>query len=193
VSLQNMTKQLFASELIKMVREMPFEKVRVVELCKRCETDRRTFYYHFIDKYDLAAWIFSGDYLESLSAEQGRFTLQHAINILEKMYHNRSFYRAIFSDTSQNAIRNYSYKYFCELGFSVMKKHFGIEVLTKEMDYAVRAHSHACCELSFEWLKGDLDYTPEQFAILQYRYMPAELKAAYGIEGEYSLSQDRLS
>ena len=187
MALKNMTKQLFASELVQMVRQMPFEKVRVGDLCRRCGADRRTFYYHLTDKYDLAAWIFSRDYVESLDAEQGQFTLQHAVNILEKMYQNRTFYRAVFSDTSQNAIRHYSYRYFCELGASAMKKHFGIEVLTTEMEYAVRAHSHACCELSFEWLRGDLNYTPEQFATLQYRYMPPELKAAYGIKGEYSL------
>lgn len=187
MSLHNMTKNIFASELINMVREMPFEKIRIGDLCKRVGANRRTFYYHFMDKYDLVAWIFARDYLESLEAEHGRFVLQHSINILEKMYSNRHFYRAVFSDTSQNAIRSYTYKFFVDQGTEAMKKHFGLEVLTIEMDYAVRSHAHACTELSFEWLKGDLKYTPEQFATLQYRYMPAELKAAYGIEGEYSL------
>lgn len=187
MAIKNATKNLFAAELGEMVKEMPFEKVRVGELCRRVGADRRTFYYHFMDKYDLAAWIYFRDYKEALAAEQGKYTLQHAINILERMYENRAFYRAVFSDTSQNAIRNYSYKYFCDLGAAAMKKHFGLEVLTMEMDYAVRAHAHACNELSFEWLKGDLNYTPEQFAILQYRYMPAELKEAYGIEGEFHI------
>lgn len=189
MTLRNRTKKLFSEELIQMVKEMSFEKVRVSQLCKRCGADRRTFYYHFIDKYDLVAWIFSEDYISALNAEEGKFTLQHAINILEKMYQNRSFYRAVFSDTSQNAIRNYSYQYFCDLGSSAMKKHFHLEELSMEMDYAIRAHSHACCELSFEWLKGDLNYTPRQFATLQYRYMPSELKEAYGITGEYTLNE----
>lgn len=70
-----------------------------------------------------------------------------------------------------------------------MKNHYHLEVLTMEMDYALRAHAHACCELSFEWLKGELNYTPQQFATLQYRYMPLELKEAYGIKGEYSLKE----
>lgn len=69
--------------------------------------------------------------------------------------------------------------------YKAMKKHFQTETLSIDKDYAVRAHAHACVELSFEWLKGELEYTPEQFARLQYRFMPSVLKEAYGIEGEY--------
>lgn len=185
MTLRNITKKIFADELVKMVSEMPFDKIRVGELCRRCGADRRTFYYHFMDKYDLVSWIFTQDYIQSLEAENGIFTLQHSINILERMYEKKDFYKAVFSDTSQNAIRHYSYGYFVKQGSEAMKKHFHTETLSMERDYAVRAHAHACVELSFEWLKGELSYTPEQFARLQYRFMPADLKAAYGITGEY--------
>ena len=66
-----------------------------------------------------------------------------------------------------------------------MKKHFHMEVLPEDMDYAVRSHAYACISLTFEWLQGELDYTPDQFARLQYRFMPDRLKEAYGIEGDF--------
>ena len=53
------------------------------------------------------------------------------------------------------------------------------------MNYAVRSHAYACIGLTFEWLQGELDYTPEQFARLQYRFMPQKLKDAYGIKGDF--------
>ena len=185
MAIKNATKNIFAAELIKMVHEMPIEKVRVGELCKRCGADRRTFYYHFIDKYDLVAWIYARDYKTSLEAEQGKFTLQHSINILEKMYANREFYKAAFSDSSQNAIRKYAFTFFYDLGTNAMKKHFGLDSLPLEMEYGVRSHSHAAVEITLEWLKGEVNYTPEEFAMLQHHYMPQALKDAYGIEGEY--------
>lgn len=184
MAVAELTKNMFAEELIRMVSEIPFEKVRVGDLCRRCNADRRTFYYHFMDKYDLIAWIFTRDYSESYNAEKS-YTLRHSINILEKMFERKEFYKAVWSDHSQNAIRNYAYQYFYQLGTDAIKKHFGIEKLSAEDDYAVRMHGHACVEISFEWLNGEVNYTPEEFARLQYHFMPDVLKAGYGIEGTY--------
>ncbi len=185
MAIKDATKSIFAQELIRMVRKTPLAKVRVSDLCARCGADRRTFYYHFIDKYDLVAWIFTRDYISSLEAEQGQFTLQHSINILGKMARNKDFYKAVFTDNSQNAVRHYTYSYFYKLGTDAMKEHFAIDILPPEMEYAVMHHSHATVEITIEWLLGEHDYTPEQFARLQYHFMPDDLKAAYGIVGEY--------
>lgn len=58
MTLKNQTKLLFAQELEQMLKVMPMEKIRIVDLCKRCGTITQTFYYHFHDKYELVAWIF---------------------------------------------------------------------------------------------------------------------------------------
>ena len=52
------TKGMFADELEAMMERMPLSKVRVRDLCERCGVERRVFYYHFKDKYDLVAWMF---------------------------------------------------------------------------------------------------------------------------------------
>ncbi len=36
----------------------PIDKIRITEICQSAEIERSTFYYHFKDKYELAAWIF---------------------------------------------------------------------------------------------------------------------------------------
>ena len=185
MALRDNTKILFANTLKSMLKEMPFEKVRVDELCRRCGAHRRTFYYHFMDKYDLVAWIWMQDYMEALDAEHGEYTLQHVINNLEKMQADQTFYKAVYSDNSQNSIRNDLFRYFYTLGRDMMKHHFGIEDLTVEMDYAVRSHAYASIGMAFDWLQGKVAYTPEQFARLQYHFMPKDLRDAYGIIGEY--------
>ena len=37
----------------EMLEEMPFDKITVLELTKRCEISHNTFYYHFQDIYEL--------------------------------------------------------------------------------------------------------------------------------------------
>ena len=61
-SLKNQTKLLFAQKLEEMLQTIPMDKIRIIDLCKRCETIPQTFYYHFHDKYELVAWIFLYDF-----------------------------------------------------------------------------------------------------------------------------------
>lgn len=37
------------------LNEMPYEKIKITDLCRDCGVNRRTFYYHFRNIEDLAA------------------------------------------------------------------------------------------------------------------------------------------
>ena len=181
MSLRDNTRKLFAKTLKEMLREMPMEKVRVNELCRRCGADRQTFYYHFRDKYDLATWIFAKDYESVLSDTDGQYTIEHAAAILRRMQDDKQFYRKVFSDRSQNAISAYIYDYFVTLGTDAVRHSFGDNALDIYTVYEIKSHSFACVGHTMEWLEGRSEYTPEEFARLQYQFMPLLLKRAYGI------------
>lgn len=50
------TKKLFAEALKKIILQKSFSKVTVSELIRECGVNRKTFYYHFSDVYDLLKW-----------------------------------------------------------------------------------------------------------------------------------------
>ena len=181
MSLRDRTKKLFADTLKDMLKEMPMEKVRINELCRRCGADRQTFYYHFRDKYDLATWIFTRDYETVLMDTSGQYTIEHAAAILQRMHDDKLFYRKVFSDRSQNAISTYIFEYFVTLGTEAVRRQFGEEALTVDTVYEIKSHSFACVGHTLEWLEGRSGYSPEEFARLQYQFMPSILKKAYGI------------
>ena len=54
----NITKNALAASMKKMMRRRPFEKISVSDICMDCGINRKSFYYHFRDKYDLVNWIF---------------------------------------------------------------------------------------------------------------------------------------
>ena len=180
--LKDRTKWLFANTLMEMVETMPLEKVRVRELCERCGADRQTFYYHFSDKYDLAAWIYIQDYESSLTDTDGKYTVEHAAGILRRMKDKEVFYRKALSDKSQNAISQYLYEYYVKLGTTAVCADRGTDKLPVQDLYAIKSHAFACVGHTMEWLEGKAGYTPMEFALLQYTYMPDFLKKAYGIE-----------
>ena len=181
MGLRDYTKQLFANTLEDMMRTTPLQKIRVKDLCGKCGAERQSFYYHFKDKYDLTAWIFMQDYQSSLLGENDLYNEEHVVRILQKMKDKGAFYKTAFADQSQNAVQQYIVEYFTKLGEDRIIQGLGEDAMTTEARFAVRSHSFACLGHTVEWLNGKSDYTPEEFARLQYQFMPDILKRAYGI------------
>ncbi|MBQ1491718.1 MAG: TetR/AcrR family transcriptional regulator C-terminal domain-containing protein [Blautia sp.] len=178
------TKQLLAETLKESLSRMPLEKVRVDALCKECGLDRRTFYYHFKDKYDLVAWIFLQDYEGALKEENGMPTLEMVERVLRKMHTQRAFYRKVFSDKSQNAISQYIYDLYVQMFKEKVLSFLGKEELSHKEMYTIKSYVFACVGHTKEWFEGITDYSPEEFAFLQRNEMPPILRRAYHLEEE---------
>ena len=50
------TKQMLCDALISLSAKKPFSKITVSEIVTLCDVNRKTFYYHFTDVYDLLEW-----------------------------------------------------------------------------------------------------------------------------------------
>ncbi len=180
MALRDRTRQLFADTLKDMMKQMPLEKVRVGELCRLCGAERRSFYYHFRDKYDLVAWIYLQDYHASVPKTAGGYTLeQHIVQMLRRMRDKEQFYRKAFSDSSQNSIEQYIYEKFVEQGEEIVRSYTGNSSLSQNDLYDIKSYSFACIGHTREWLNGKSEYSPEEFAHQQYRSMPDILRNAY--------------
>ena len=91
----------------EMLDEMPFEKITVSSLAKRCEISPNTFYYHYEDIYDLLEkwfaikreeWIDLHDWKMSLkrmadSCKANKKRFYHIYNSLSRNYLERMIFR----------------------------------------------------------------------------------------------------
>ena len=59
----NLTKRALAAAMKELMEQMPFSKISVSDIAEQCGMNRKSFYYHFKDKYDLVNWIFDMEYL----------------------------------------------------------------------------------------------------------------------------------
>ena len=58
LSMSMLTMKTIMQTFSEMIEEMPFDKITVLALVKRCEINHNTFYYHFQDLYELLdKWI----------------------------------------------------------------------------------------------------------------------------------------
>ena len=60
----SITKKALADALKQLMAEKPLQKISVGDICERCNMNRRSFYYHFRDKYDLVNWVFYTEFAE---------------------------------------------------------------------------------------------------------------------------------
>ena len=70
--------------------------------------NRKSFYYHFKDKYDLVNWIYSTEFI-AVAKERGYSDVN--MDLLADMcvyfYDNRDFYRRVFIVEGQNSFTDY--------------------------------------------------------------------------------------
>lgn len=179
MALNDRTKVYYAEALEHLLQTKPFEKIQVKDLCEYCNTTRTTFYYHFRDKYDLAAWIFNQDYNAVFFASDADMTEQTAVKLLERMYEKRGFYKKVFTDHSQNSIRNYIHDFNVENGQKVVKFTYHVEKPSDEQMYLIRHFSYGTIQMLMDWLLEKYPMTAEELASLQYKIMPDFLETAY--------------
>lgn len=102
----NATKQAFADALRKLLEQKPFAKISVSHICEECGMNRKSFYYHFKDKYDLVNWIFDTEITKIFSEEEWKnagFTWDILEKICEYFYKHRTFYSKVLQIEGQNS------------------------------------------------------------------------------------------
>ncbi|MBQ3078037.1 MAG: TetR/AcrR family transcriptional regulator C-terminal domain-containing protein [Clostridia bacterium] len=89
------------------MQERPFQKISVGDICERCGMNRKSFYYHFKDKYDLVNWIFDTEFLEFFSGEEHPDFIEAMEVLCRYLYENRAFYRKALAITGQNSFSDH--------------------------------------------------------------------------------------
>lgn len=133
MSTQKTSKELLIDSVIELLSKYPIEKITVSKITDNCSLSKRTFYYHFSDKYDLAnkAYYYQmcrycEEHEDSLSFHG--FLLHMAKFIKEHLYYitHLALYKG------QNNITEFNVIYMRKTMIHIIEKSFGDRV-TDEM------------------------------------------------------------
>ena len=112
----NITKQALSNALKELMEAQSFEKISVSDICEKCQMNRKSFYYHFRDKFDLANWTFDNEFVELIQKnEMDIARLPNSFDerwdsikvICDYFYENRSFYRKLLTVEGQNSFTSH--------------------------------------------------------------------------------------
>lgn len=107
MSESKITKKYLAATLKELLRSTPFEKVSVSDICDTCGVSRKTFYYHFQDKFALAEWVFNTEFIAGLKKAPPSDFWEIVRAVCEYFYEERQFYSALLQYGGQNSFREH--------------------------------------------------------------------------------------
>ncbi len=173
------TKQLLADGLKEMAATTPLRKIRVGELCERCGVDRRTFYYHFRDIYDLAAWIFDQNINLNLPLREGNPTETGLAKVLRRFRKDDAFYRCALSEDSQNALGRHFLSSTVQMYTALVLRAQGKTELSVEDDFTIGYHCFGTLGTIRRWITLEPERSPEEMARLLLLTMPRVIRSLY--------------
>ena len=160
----NITKHALAAALRGLMTEMPFEKINVAQICERCGMNRKSFYYHFRDKYDLVNWIFDTEFIALLKDEDMGSSYREHWAFIEKscqyFYQNHAFYRKALQIKGQNSFSDHFREYIRPLLTDRISRLFGRDRID---EFSIDFFTDAVICAVERWLLTRECMPPEQF------------------------------
>ncbi len=169
----NVTKRALAASLKKNMLEKPFDKISVIDICEGCGMNRKSFYYHFKDKYDLVSWIFYTDFILLASTRTYNDGWDLIRTLADLFYADKDFYRCALEIEGQNSFRDYFYETTTPLMNLFMS-----DLGSDEEQIALNNHymTDAFLAILYCWLKNGEAQDPEAF-VSNMRLIIANLSA----------------
>ncbi|MGN0361223.1 MAG: TetR/AcrR family transcriptional regulator C-terminal domain-containing protein [Bilifractor sp.] len=154
----NITKNALASSMKKLMKEKVFEKISVIDICEGCGMNRKSFYYHFKDKYDLVNWIFYTDFIKTASKRSYSDGWDLLTALVELFSNDRAFYKAALEIEGQNSFRDYFYEATVPI-FSMFSDSSESDNAAFDTHYL----TDVFLVIMYRWLSEEKNQTPEEF------------------------------
>lgn len=160
----NITKKALATALKTLMQTQPFEKISVGEICEACELNRKSFYYHFKDKYDLVEWIFNSEFIATVADARVTDRWSFVRALCDYFYRERTFYSKLLRLTGQNSFRQYFSEYLFQIVEPFLRPRVPLAAQQNEnYRFFISFISDAAFVAIFRWLDEGSKTPPEEF------------------------------
>lgn len=171
----NLTKKVLAQTFKTLVCNSAFEKVSVSDICDTCQVSRKTFYYHFKDKYALVEWIFDTEFIDTWKRSNIEDHWLIMQSLCQYLYDQRTYYLKLIQYRGQNSFREYFHAFLFDILEPVLlPAHSDVQIVVKDhsldpedvQDFYAHFISDALLFAIFRWLTNGTQQSPEVFIAL---------------------------
>ena len=159
-----MTKSLLADSLKKLMKVKPLHKITIQELVDACTLNRRTFYYHFKDIYDLLEWIYKKEAVAELQKHANFNTWQESfLNLFLYIQNNKEICLCAFHSLGREHLDSFLYSVTYQLIQSVVNTKTGErQVQDNYKNFLANFYTVAFIGLVIQWMENGMKEQPEK-------------------------------
>lgn len=152
------TKQAMADSLKRYMEVKSLSKITISAICEDCGINRKTFYYHFKDIYDLIEWSCVEDATRALEGNKTYDTWQQGfLQIFETVKANKPFIMNVYRSVSREQVELYLYKMTYDLLINVVNEEAaGMDVSEEDRKFIANYYKYAFVGLVLDWINGDM-------------------------------------
>ena len=169
------TKQALALSLKKFMEKKPLNKITVREIIEDCGVNRKTFYYHFQDIFDLTEWMFDRDAVDFIRQYNSVENYDDGFRFLFTYIRNNRHLCACALDSLGTAnLKRFFYKDLNETVFSVIREAAaGLEVSQEYQEFLADFYLGALISVFMNWMRNGMDEEESEKII---RYLKLTLR-----------------
>ncbi len=158
------TKRALAASLKKLMNTIPLSKITINDIVKDCGVNRRTFYYHFKDIYDLLEWIFRTEVNASIESNTTLDTWQQcSLKIFNYLDENKKIIFNVYNCIDRDKLESHLHSAIYKLVFSVVDKiTIAMTTSEEEKEFIINYYKVALTGLLLEWIKNKMTEDPNQ-------------------------------
>ena len=162
--MSNITKRALEASLKNLLLQKPLNKITVGDIANDCGINRMTFYYHFMDIYDLIEWSCVEDATKALEGKKTYDTWQEGfLNIFNAVLDNKPFIMNVYRSVSREQIEMYLYKLTYNLLIDVVnEKSVGMAVSDEDKKFIADFYKYAFVGIMLNWIRNDMKEEPKQ-------------------------------
>ncbi len=179
------TKKAICDALKDLLQEKPFSKITVSELIRKCNINRKTFYYHFEDIYGLLRWMLEQETFEVVKNFDLLVDYQDAfIYVIDYVKENSYVLNCIYDSVGRDELKRFLYKDFN----GIMKKllqdiaaQMKVEIPASFMEFLSDFYTEAVAGMMINIFQNTNLYTRDQlieyFGTIVHSSIPASIQA----------------
>lgn len=166
-----MTKKAIAASLKKIMKNKPLDKITVREIIEDCGVNRKTFYYHFGDIYELIKWIFEEEAIEIVKQYDLIVDYCDAIRfVLDYVEENKLICNCAFDALGRDELKRFFQKDFLSIIYNIVHQLAeGKKISEDYKEFLVNFYTEALASLLINWIQNKEHYDKQK--IIQYVYL----------------------
>ncbi len=179
------TKKAICDALKDLLQEKPFSKITVSELIRKCNINRKTFYYHFEDIYGLLRWMLEQETFEVVKNFDLLVDYQDAfIYVIDYVKENSYVLNCIYDSVGRDELKRFLYKDFNGIIKKLLQDiaaQMKVEIPASFMEFLSDFYTEAVAGMMINIFQNTNLYTRDQlieyFGTIVHSSIPASIQA----------------